>query len=57
MERNEAMKEKIEARYVEGVGAIRSAKKVVVPEEKRNFGGKGDSGNKAKGIKNAKVQS
>lgn len=55
MEKNEEMKEKIEKRYVDGVGGIRSAKKIELVEEKKNFGGKGASGSKDKGIKNAKV--
>ncbi|KAL1519337.1 hypothetical protein AB1Y20_022863 [Prymnesium parvum] len=62
MERNEDTKEKVEARYIEGLPTIKSAKRREMPVEnedkkkKKNFGGKGPSGNKAKGIKNAKRQ-
>ena len=62
MERNEDVKGKVEARYVQGLTTIKSAKRVEEPPEsmdkqkkKKNFGGKGGpSGNKNKGIKNAK---
>ena len=59
MEKNEEMKEKIEGRYVDGVGGIRAAPKLEEgPErkDKKNFGGKaaGISGRKDKGVKNAK---
>ena len=62
MEQQEGIKEKIEARYVGGNG-IKSAPKIEIqPQEtqakakkKKNFGGKGGpSGNKNKGVKNAK---
>jgi ATP-binding cassette subfamily F protein 3 len=52
--------DKVEARYVEGVQGIQSAKtvdleEVVVEKKKKNFGGKGGpSGRSDKGIKNAK---
>lgn len=57
MEKNEEMKAKIEGRYVDGTDGIRAAPKVDLSEqkEKKNFGGKGGSGRKEKGIKNAKV--
>lgn len=61
MEKNDEMKEKIESRYVDGVGGIRAAPKIEAaggdgkPRDKKNFGGKGaPSGRKDKGIKNAR---
>ena len=61
MEQQEGIKEKVEGRYIEGMQRIRSAPKVdIQPAEekvkkKKNFGGKGGpSGNKNKGVKNAK---
>lgn len=61
MERNEAMKAKIEGRYVDGVRPIEAAKVIDVNQiaaEKKNFGGRGGpSGRKEKGVKNAKVRS
>jgi len=64
MEQNEATKGKVEARYVEGGAKIKSAPLIElepqssekVAKKKKNFGGKGASGNKMKGIKNAKRQ-
>mmetsp|Transcript_59831 Transcript_59831/g.157810 ORF Transcript_59831/g.157810 Transcript_59831/m.157810 type:complete len:242 (+) Transcript_59831:648-1373(+) len=65
MERNEDTKEKVEARYIDGLPTIQSAKRLEMPTEdnaketkkKKNFGGKGGpSGNKNKGVKNAKRQ-
>mmetsp|Transcript_39094 Transcript_39094/g.67606 ORF Transcript_39094/g.67606 Transcript_39094/m.67606 type:complete len:766 (-) Transcript_39094:128-2425(-) len=67
MEKNREMKEKIESRYVDGVDGIKQMKKVEVfleevddkvAKKKKNFGGKGGpSGNKNKGVKNAKRMS
>eukprot|EP00611_Tribonema_gayanum_P020022 TRINITY_DN3582_c0_g1_i1.p2 TRINITY_DN3582_c0_g1~~TRINITY_DN3582_c0_g1_i1.p2 ORF type:complete len:315 (-),score=163.21 TRINITY_DN3582_c0_g1_i1:266-1210(-) len=58
MEQNEQLLGKVESRYVEGVNGIQSAKVVDLTEitkDKRNFGGKGGpSGDKTKGVKNAK---
>lgn len=61
MEKNEEMKEKIEGRYVDGLGGIRAAPKLEAAgegakKEKKNFGGKaqGISGRKDKGVKNAR---
>ena len=61
MEQHEDTKAMVEGRYIEGQQKIRSAPVIeVVPEEqtkkkKKNFGGKGGpSGNKNKGVKNAK---
>jgi len=57
MEQNENLKEKVQSRYVDGVRGIENAKFVDFSEvkEKKNFGGKGGpSGDKTKGIKNAK---
>jgi len=62
MERNEDAKAKVEARYVEGGARIRAAPIIdLEPQDvanakkkKKNFGGKGASGNKVKGVKNAK---
>jgi len=62
MEQNEATKGKVEARYVEGGAKITSAPVIELQpqdsvkstKKKKNFGGKGSSGNKMKGIKNAK---
>ena len=65
MEQQEGVKEKVEGRYVEGGRRITSAPKVTLEpiettkgkKKKKNFGGKGGpSGNKMKGIKNAKRQ-
>jgi len=64
MEQNSQTKEKVEGRYIEGLPTIQSAKRLEQPREsdekvkkKKNFGGKGGpSGNKMKGIKNAKRQ-
>jgi len=65
MERNEDTKDKVEARYIDGLPTIQSAKRTEAPREdnedkkkkKKNFGGKGGpSGNKNKGVKNAKRQ-
>lgn len=60
MEKNEAMKAKIEQRYVDGTDGIRAAPKLdadrVDGVKSRNFGGKGGpSGKTTKGVKNAKV--
>ena len=61
MDQQEGIKEVVEGRYIEGQQKIRSAPTIeIVPEEsrvkkKKNFGGKGGpSGNKNKGVKNAK---
>jgi len=64
MEQNEDTKDKVEARYIDGLPTITSAKRLEMPREtetgtkkKKNFGGKGGpSGNKNKGVKNAKRQ-
>ena len=64
MERNEDTKEKVEARYIDGLPTIKSAKRLEAPRDtedkkkkKKNFGGNGGpSGNKDKGVKNAKRQ-
>jgi ATPase subunit of ABC transporter with duplicated ATPase domains len=63
MEQNEKTKSRVEGRYIPGMAKIRSAPKIErKPEDtgnkvkrKKNFGGKGGpSGNKYKGVKNAK---
>jgi ATP-binding cassette subfamily F protein 3 len=63
MEQNEQTAEKVQARYIPGLTRIKSAPKddFAQPQEtasstkkKKNFGGKGASGNKLKGVKNAK---
>jgi hypothetical protein len=62
MDKNDEMKEKIEGRYVDGVGGIRAAPKLEeagpagAKKDKKNFGGKaqGISGRTTKGVKNAK---
>ena len=63
MERNqENVAAKVEARYIPGLSTIKKAPKfeiatveTVVQKKKKNFGGKGGpSGDKTKGIKNAK---
>ena len=63
MEKNvENVADKVEARYIPGLSTIKKAPKfelkqveTVVKKKKKNFGGKGaTSGNKNKGIKNAK---
>ena len=63
MEANADTAEKVEARYIPGLSTIKKAPKIeIAPQEtemkakkKKNFGGKGGpSGNKMKGIKNAK---
>jgi len=61
MERNEAIKRKVEARYVAGTGGIKESKLNDVLKEQaqkaqtKNFGGSAvTSGKKDKGIKNAK---
>uniref|UniRef100_A0A7S2INT8 ABC transporter domain-containing protein n=1 Tax=Haptolina brevifila TaxID=156173 RepID=A0A7S2INT8_9EUKA len=64
MEQNEEkVQSKVEARYIPGLTRIKSAPKIevqpqeVVVKKKKNFGGKGGpSGNKMKGVKNAKRQ-
>jgi len=64
MEQNEKTKGMVEKRYIEGLPTIQSAPKIELqPEDslkmekkKKNFGGKGQSGNKMKGVKNAKRQ-
>ena len=64
MEQNANTQEKVEARYIPGLTRIQSAPKIELqPQEsekkakkKKNFGGKGASGNKMKGVKNAKRQ-
>ena len=64
MEQNaDKVQSKVEARYIPGLTRIKSAPKIeVIPQEtvvkkKKNFGGKGGpSGNKMKGVKNAKRQ-
>jgi len=64
MEQNEErVQSKVEARYIPGLTRIKSAPKIevvvqeVVQKKKKNFGGKGGpSGNKMKGVKNAKRQ-
>jgi len=64
MEQNaERVAAKVEARYIPGLAKIKKAPKIEIqPEEqkqkkKKNFGGKGGpSGNKNKGVKNAKRQ-
>ena len=65
MEQNERTQEKVEARYIPGLTRIQSAPKIEVQPQgeamketrKKNFGGKGGpSGNKNKGVKNAKRQ-
>jgi len=67
MEQNaEKVQDKVEARYIPGLTRIKSAPKIDLQEieteqkvkKKKNFGGKGGpSGNKNKGIKNAKRSS
>ena len=66
MEQNAAVTEKVEARYIPGERKIKKAPKIELqPQEgamkqkkKKNFGGKGGpSGNKFKGVKNAKRES
>ena len=60
MDRSEAMKEKIEARYVRGVERIEAAPTIDIEEltkPKKNFGGAKTAGmvtRKDKGVKNAK---
>ena len=63
MEQNEAVTEKVEARYIPGERKIKKAPKIELQpqgeeqkkKKKKNFGGKGGpSGDKTKGIKNAK---
>ena len=63
MQQNDKTKELVEGRYIDGLQKIRHAPKIELqPEElgkkakkKKNFGGKGGpSGNKNKGVKNAK---
>lgn len=65
MEQNENVQDKVEARYIDGVTKIKAAPQVEVKpgegegkkKKKKNFGGKGGpSGNKNKGVKNAKRQ-
>ena len=66
MEQNaERVGSKVEARYIPGVTRIKSAPKIELEpvetadkkKKKKNFGGKGGpSGNKFKGVKNAKRQ-
>ena len=66
MEQNaEKVGAKVEARYIPGMAKIQKVKKVEVQpqgeeqktKKKKNFGGKGGpSGNKNKGVKNAKRQ-
>ena len=64
MERNDAVGEKVEARYIPGLTKIKSAPKIELQpaetqakqKKKKNFGGRGASGNKNKGVKNAKRQ-
>ena len=62
MEQNEQTQALVEARYIPGMARIRSAPTVELQPDatvekkkrKKNFGGKGPSGNKNKGVKNAK---
>jgi len=65
MEQNDVVREKVESHYVQGITSIRSAPKIEIAQsgdesekkvkKKKNFGGKGGpSGNKNKGVKNAK---
>ena len=61
MEQNmESVASKVEARYIPGLQTIKKAPKIEiqpqmeVKKKKKNFGGKGVSGNKNKGVKNAK---
>lgn len=66
MEQNEEkVKDKVEARYIPGQKKIQAVKKIDLQpqgeaqqqKKKKNFGGKGGpSGNKNKGVKNAKRQ-
>jgi len=64
MERNsESVQSKVEARYIPGLQTIKKAPKIEIEpqqqkqKKKKNFGGKGGpSGNKNKGVKNAKRQ-
>lgn len=59
LERNDNILEKVEKRYVPGVAGIQKAKRVNLEElskSKKSFGGKGPSGRKDKGVKNAKRQ-
>jgi ATP-binding cassette subfamily F protein 3 len=65
MEQNEKTAEKVEGRYIPGLTRIKSAPKIEFEDvettdkkkKKKNFGGKGGpSGNKFKGVKNAKRQ-
>merc|ERR1711871_171396 len=66
MEQNaDKVQEKVEARYIPGLQTIQKAPKIDVQpqgeaqkqKKKKNFGGKGGpSGNKLKGVKNAKRQ-
>ena len=60
--KNEKTKALVEGRYIDGLTKIRSAPKIDLEpgtgdkkaKKKKNFGGKGGSGNKNKGVKNAK---
>jgi len=63
MEKNGHIQEKVEGRYIDGLKTIQSAPRIELDpgdemkkqKKKKNFGGKGGpSGNKNKGIKNAK---
>merc|ERR1719387_742935 len=65
MEKNSNVQEKVEGRYIEGLQTIKAAPKIELQpddqqkkaKKKKNFGGKGGpSGNKMKGVKNAKRQ-
>jgi len=63
MEQNsDSVASKVEARYIPGLQTIKKAPKIEIqPQEqvtkkKKNFGGRGTSGNKMKGVKNAKRQ-
>jgi len=59
MDKNEALRNKVESRYVDGVDGIKELREVQVEPEvekkKKNFGGSAvTSGKKNKGVKNAK---
>lgn len=65
MEQNQGIADKVQGRYIEGLPTIQSAPKIELQpdddrkaqKKKKNFGGKGGpSGNKMKGVKNAKRQ-
>lgn len=61
MQRHQDVKQMVEGRYIEGFKTIESAPEMRAnleqeqpQKKKKNFGGKGPSGNKNKGVKNAK---